>query len=137
MNIHFNEYTEEYIDRLPALTLAHIGDAVYELLARVYALGGTSVRVGDVDHYKQRLVQAESQARAARAVFPCLTEKEQGIFRRARNAKPGNVPHHSSPGEYGLATALESLLGYLYLTEDEQRLACVWSMITAALEEEE
>jgi ribonuclease-3 family protein len=74
------------------------------------------------------LVCASAQARAARAVLDSLTEREQEIFRRARNTKSHRVPHGATAADYALATALEALFGSLYLDGEGERVTEVFNM---------
>ena len=69
-----------------------------------------------------RLVCAESQARRAERILPLLTEEEAAVFRRGRNAQVHTVPNHASRAQYGEATALEALLGWLYLSGQRDRV---------------
>lgn len=105
---------------LPALVLAYIGDAVYELLVRTAALGGG----GPVDRLHNRVVEwvsAAGQERVWQAIEKELTPEEAAVARRGRNAK-GSVPKGATPSAYRAGTSLEALVGYLYLTGDAERL---------------
>ncbi len=106
---------------LSPLTLAFVGDAVYGLLVR-QKLAGLDLSPSRLHPASVRLVRAEAQARAAEALFPRLTEEEQGIFKRGRNAHTGGVPKNATVGEYHAATGLEALFGYLYLAGRDDRL---------------
>lgn len=106
---------------LSPLTLAFVGDAVYGLLVR-QKLAGLDLSPSRLHPASVRLVRAEAQARAAEALFPRLTEEEQGIFKRGRNAHTGGVPKNATVGEYHAATGLEALFGYLYLAGRDHRL---------------
>ena len=107
------------VERLSPASLAYIGDAVYELYIRTYYL----LPPKRLSTYHQQIVnqvRAESQAKQLRSLVPYLTELELEIVRRGRNAT-GKIPHRLSPEIYQQATALEALIGYLYL-RDPQRL---------------
>ena len=69
-----------------------------------------------------RLVCAESQAQKAKKILPELTEEELAVFKRGRNAQVHSVPAHASRAQYSEATALESLLGWLYLKGRKERI---------------
>ena len=69
-----------------------------------------------------RLVCAESQAKKAEKILPELTEEEMAVFKRGRNAQVHSVPAHASRAQYSEATALESLLGWLYLKGRKERI---------------
>lgn len=129
--------THKYVDEnalkeYSAVVLAYIGDAVFELLVRTHLVAAGNRRVKDIHHDTVELVRAQSQARVIRHLFDQLTEEEQAIVRRGRNAK-STAPRHADPGDYQMSTGFEALLGYLYLKGDDQRLldlvnrSLVWS----------
>ena len=110
------------IDAISNLGLAHMGDAVYEILCRSYlcATGGQTVKrlhKGAVD-----LVKAPTQAKFAEKILPHLTEEEQGYYRRGKNAHTHAAPKSATPKEYAMATGLETLFGALYLAGKTDRL---------------
>ena len=107
---------------ISSIGLAHMGDAVFELLVRSWlcAHGGATGR--GMHRAAVRLVCAESQAEKAERIKPLLTEDEKAVFRRGRNAQVHTVPHHASRAQYGEATALEALLGWLYLQGELERI---------------
>lgn len=108
--------------QLPALQLAYIGDAVYEVAVREHLLGLGQTRIDQLHRTTVHWVKAESQAAAAHLLLPELSEAESAIFYRGRNVKPARIPKHASVGEYCYSTALEALIGYLYLTGQTERL---------------
>ena len=107
---------------ISSIGLAHMGDAVFELLARAWlcAHGGATGR--GMHRSAVALVCAESQAEKAERILTLLTEEERAVFRRGRNAQVHTVPHHASRAQYGEATALEALLGWLYLQGRTERI---------------
>ena len=108
------------IQQLSPVALAYLGDAVYELYIRSRYL----LPPKRVESYHRQVVsqvRAESQAQHLRSLEPHLTETELVILRRGRNAASGG-PKRVSPDIYQQATSLETLMGYLYLT-DPQRLS--------------
>lgn len=118
----FPRMSREEASMLSPLQLAFVGDSVHALLARA-SLIGKNLPVRDMHRAANEAVSAVSQSREAQKVLPLLTEEEAAILRRGRNAHP----HHSAPksasvGEYAGATGLEALLGYLFLTGQEERL---------------
>ena len=122
------ELSRGSILEISSIGLAHMGDAVFELLVRAWlcAHGGATGR--GMHRSAVRLVCAESQAEKAEKILPLLTEEERAVFRRGRNAQVHPVPHHASRAQYGEATALEALLGWLYLqgkTERINQLFCI------------
>ena len=119
--------TPEQISGLSNLALAHLGDGVYELMVRSYlCLHGKSTNKG-LHRATVALVSAPAQAQLARKITEELTEEEQAVFRRGRNASPHTIPQHASREDYQTATALEALFGYLYLKGNTQRLATLFS----------
>lgn len=104
-----------------AVVLAYIGDAVFELLVRTHLVAAGNRRVKDIHHDTVEMVRAQSQARVIRQLLSELSEEEQDIVKRGRNAK-STGPRHADPGDYKMSTGFEALLGYLYLKGDEERL---------------
>lgn len=104
-----------------AVVLAYIGDAVFEVLVRTHLVAAGNRRVKDIHHDTVEMVRAQSQARVIRQLFSELSEEEQDIVKRGRNAK-STGPRHADPGDYKMSTGFEALLGYLYLKGDEERL---------------
>lgn len=105
---------------LSPLVLAYVGDAVYELFIRT-KLVAYPAKVQKLHRMAVRYVQASSQAKVIHAWEPDLTEEEKDVVRRGRNAKNG-VPRHGDVIEYRYSTGLEALVGYLYLTGQNERL---------------
>jgi len=112
---------ENALKEYSAVVLAYIGDAVFELLVRTHLVAAGNRRVKDIHHDTVELVRAQSQARAMRLLYDQLSEQEQDIVRRGRNAKSIS-PRHANPADYQMSTGFEVLLGYLYLKGDDQRL---------------
>lgn len=112
-----------------SLSLAHVGDAVFELLVRTYLI---NKGIGDVFELHKKtvsLVNAGAQAKMAKTLIPNLTEEEQSIFKRGKNAKVNTLPKNSSPADYHMATALETLFGYLWLKNRKSRIQDLFNMI--------
>lgn len=107
---------------LPPLTLAYVGDAVYELYVRQHLLVSGKIRVKGLHEAAVSYVRAGAQAAVLREFLPNLTEVEQEVVRRGRNAK-GQNPRRCDPAEYAMATAFEALMGYLHLAGQQERLA--------------
>ena len=103
-----------------SLELAYLGDTVYDLYVRrrLVINGG---RMKDLHRAAVSQVRASAQSEALSRVEEMLTEEEQGVVRRARNAKQ-TPPKNADPGDYHRATAFEALLGYLYLLDRQERL---------------
>ena len=103
-----------------SLELAYLGDTVYDLYVR-RRLVVTGGRMKDLHRAAVSQVRASAQSEALTRIESILTEEEQGVVRRARNAKQ-SVPKSATPGEYHRATAFEALLGFLYLLGRYERL---------------
>jgi ribonuclease-3 family protein len=112
---------ENLLREYSPVVLAYIGDAVFELMVRTHMVCAGNNKIHNLHLSTVELVQAKSQACIVRYIFPLLTEKEQDIVKRGRNAK-GTVPKNADPAEYSLSTGFEALLGYLYLQGNEERL---------------
>ena len=118
---------------LSPLTLAFVGDAVYGLLVRE-RLAELDLAAGRLHPTSVLLVKAGAQARAAQALFPLLTEEEQGVYKRGRNAHTGNLPKNATNQEYHAATGLEALFGFLYLAGRDMRLRELFQKIWILLD---
>ena len=110
------------INTISNLGLAHLGDAVYELMVRSWlCLHGKATAKG-LHRAAVHYVAAPSQARRAEKILPLLTQEEQDVYRRGRNASPHSIPQNASREEYQAATAVEALFGWLYLRGCNDRL---------------
>lgn len=119
---------------LPPLTLAYVGDGVYEVYVRNRLMELGHVRVGDLHKQAVKYVRAKAQAGALAELMPTLSEVEQDVVRRGRNAKGHAAPKGSDPVEYAAATSFETLVGYLYLAGREERMAEVLAAAIRYLE---
>ncbi|MDT3699885.1 MAG: ribonuclease III domain-containing protein [Thermincola sp.] len=106
----------------PALVLAYLGDAVYELEVRKYLISCGYTKVDKLHKLAVSFVNASTQARILHAISGSLCEAEEGVIRRGRNAKSGSVPKNISMSDYRHGTAFESLIGYLYLSGQQDRI---------------
>lgn len=119
--------------QLPALILAYIGDAVFSLHVRSTMLSVEANRVQVLHTMLARMASASLQALALHELEKFgLSEQEQMAVRRGRNAK-GRVPRNVSLAEYRASTGLESLLGYLYLSGQQERLQQVLEKIVGCM----
>ncbi|MDO4287353.1 MAG: ribonuclease III domain-containing protein [Eubacteriales bacterium] len=118
-----------------SLALAHMGDSVYELMTRGHLIRSGLVTSRNLHRKTIHLVCAGAQAAGAQAILPLLTEEEQTVFRHGRNAKPKSIPKSSTPGEYALATAVESLFGWLYMKGEYDRLNALFTVLLPAAQE--
>ena len=118
---HLN-VTQETINTISNLGLAHLGDGVYELMVRSWlCLHGKATAKG-LHRAAVHYVAAPSQAQRAEKILPLLTQEEQDVYRRGRNASPHSIPQNASREEYQAATAVEALFGWLYLQGRNDRL---------------
>ena len=124
-------------DAVNGLTLAYVGDAVYELMARSYILSCCGGSVRDLHKKTVAFSNAAFQAYAAEKLLPELTEAETGAYKRGRNAHPGHVPKNKTQAQYHAATGLEALFGWLYLQKDEARLNALFRITVSCSEEYE
>ena len=104
------------------LTLAFLGDAVYELVIRTVIVEQGSRPPKELHLASNRLVKAETQSRMAEALQEELTEEERAVYRRGRNAHPATTAKHATTGDYRRATGWEALMGYLYLSGRQERM---------------
>lgn len=112
---------EEAAARSP-LTLAFLGDSAYELLIRSRLVARENGRPKDLSREKSAYVKASAQSRMMEAIAPCLTDEEEQVYRRGRNAKAYSVAKNASVGDYRRATGFEALMGYLYLSGQTGRM---------------
>ena len=119
--------------QLGALELAYIGDSVYECCVRGQLLLAGGGRMKALHRAAVSRVRASYQAEALTRIAPLLTDEEEGVCRRARNAQSGSMPKHADPADYHAATAFEALIGYLYISGRDERLK---TLVEAALNPE-
>lgn len=113
----------EELKQLNTTALAYMGDAVYEQFIREYILTKGGTDVNKLHRISTMYVSAPAQAKIIKSLFDDLTEEEQKLVKRARNRKYHTKAKNADPVTYKWATALEALIGYLYLSGDKQRLA--------------
>lgn len=123
MEYYFDpQMTDDQLRSISSIGLAHMGDAVFEILVRTWLCEHGKATGKGLHQATIRLVCAESQAEKAEHILPLLTEEELAVFKRGRNAQVKTVPGHASRAQYGEATALEALLGWLYLKGRKERV---------------
>ena len=105
------------------LALAYLGDAVYELAIRTFVMNHGNTQVNKMHKKTAGLVKAEAQANFYKVLEEELTEEEKAVYRRGRNAKSVTMAKHATMKDYRMATGFEALMGYLYLTEQMERMA--------------
>lgn len=103
------------------LTLAFIGDSVYEIIVRTMVVSKGNKSVNALAKDKNRLVNAKTQSRIAEILSDEFSEEEADIYRRGKNAKTANHSKSAAYSEYHRATGLEAVFGYLYLTGNLDR----------------
>ncbi len=116
-------------DEISPLTLAFVGDGVYDLLVREYLVRQANRSVGELNKIKVSLVNCKSQAEFAKEILPKLSDRELSVYKRGRNAAPKCTPKNGSVADYHSATGLEALFGYLYLNNQRQRAYDIFEMI--------
>ena len=125
--------THAELNALSVLSLAHVGDAVYELLVRTRLAEGGKGRVVDLHRAAVSIVRAPAQAKAAAVILPLLTEEERAVYKRGRNSHVNSVPYAASKAEYHAATALEAVFGWLHLAGEGERVRELFAAIAEAL----
>ena len=110
------------INTYSPLVLAYIGDAVFDIIVRTVLVGRGNTRVDNLHRLASSLVNAGNQAEMIKKLLPVLSEEEEAVYRRGRNAKPHSTAKNSSHTQYREATGFESLIGWLYLRDDWDRL---------------
>ena len=104
------------------LTLAYIGDAIYELVIRTILVEKGNTQVNKLHQRASKLVKASAQSAIIEKLKPYFTDEEMGVFKRGRNAKSFTMAKNASMSDYRRATGFEALMGYLYLTEQWDRM---------------
>jgi ribonuclease III family protein len=110
--------------QLNSLALAYIGDAVYDLYVRHRLLSQGNVKPHQLHKQATRYVSAKAQASVILALLQqsMLTEEEQAVVRRGRNAKSATVPKNTDVQTYRYSTAFETLIGYHFLGNNQERM---------------
>lgn len=119
------------IKKMNTTNMAYMGDAVYEVYIRKLLLTRGMVRTDRINREAVKYVRASAQAEAIRKMFEELNAEEQDLVKRARNRKSASKPKNADPMEYKWATAFEALIGYLYMTDNIERME---EVITEAIE---
>ena len=107
------------------LTLAYIGDAMYEMIVRTILVERGNAPVNVLHKHASKLVKAEAQADSYHRIKELLTEEEMSVFRRGRNAKSYTSAKNATIGDYRVATGFEALFGYWYLTGQTERMLTI------------
>lgn len=122
-SVLFNKLSKEEARLLSPLVLAFIGDAAYEVFIRSYIIAQNSDLSAHKMHVKAiSYVKAHAQSEILNNIEQYLTEEEMVIYKRGRNAKSSSVPKNADVTEYRKATGLEALVGFLFITDQKDRL---------------
>ena len=117
------------------LTLAYLGDAVYEMVIRTICVKRANMQTQKLHRKVTGYVSAKAQAKMMDALIGELTEEEESIYRRGRNSKPYTKAKNASLEEYLKATGFEALVGYLYLQKEYERMNALIAHGIEALQE--
>ena len=116
------EMQEVNIDSYSPLTLAYIGDCVYDLIIKTLVISEGNKQVKKLHQETSKIVQASAQSEMMRVIQEVLTEEEHAVYRRGRNAKSVSPAKNQSLTDYRRATGFEALMGWLYLQDDWKRM---------------
>ena len=116
------------VNTMSPLTWAYVGDAVFELLIRTHLINKTRLKPHMLHIEAIKYVKADAQVEILRRIEKELSMEEMEIVRRGRNAQNHHVPKNATVEEYSYATAFEALIGYLYLTKQDERLKEILQM---------
>ena len=122
------------VDTLSPLTLAFTGDAVFSMYIREMLVCEANRPVGQLHKLSVNWVKAEAQSKGMHAILSLLTEKETEVFKRGRNAHTSHTPKNQSGCDYHYATGFETLVGYLYLKDETDRLNQLLNEVIKAIE---
>lgn len=104
------------------LTLAYIGDGIYDLIIRTMIVGRGNTKASQLHNHTSHLVKAHSQSVMMEYLMPELTEEEVAVYKRGRNAKSPTMAKNATMSDYRRATGFEALMGYLYLSDRFERI---------------
>ena len=122
---------------LPGATLAYMGDAALEVLVRERLILEGQTASGKMNKLALSFVKATEQSRAVDRILPHLTEEEEAVYKRGRNAHGISAPKSAATGEYRRATGFEALFGWLYLMERGERMRTLFDLAFPKDEEQE
>lgn len=112
----------EEVRQMSPLTWAYVGDSVYEQYIRTYLINTTKLKPHELHIKAIKYVKAKAQADILQELEEILTEEEKDIVRRGRNTQTHHIAKNASVQDYMYSTAFEALIGYLYLTKQDERL---------------
>ena len=125
----YPQLPQKQVNQMNMLALAHVGDAVYELLVRSMLCSEKNATVMQLHRLTVKKVCAEAQAAAAEKLLPLFTEEELAVYKRGRNTKVNSAPYHAEIAQYHAATGLEALFGWLYLQGKSARIGELFAAI--------
>lgn len=117
--------------QLSPLVLAYIGDSIYDLVIKTWVIEQGNMQVNKLNKKTSSIVKAESQSAMIGVIEPMLSEHEEAVYKRGRNAKSYTSAKNASIGDYRRATGFEALMGYLYLSGQYERMM---ELVKAGLE---
>lgn len=120
--------TPQQLRSVSELALAHVGDAVFELLVRQELCCRGSAQIKDLHLQAVARVTAPAQAAFVEKILPALSEEEAAVYRRGRNVHTHQAPKSATPGQYARATGLETLFGWLWLTGRQERINALYEL---------
>ena len=116
------------VNLMPPLVWAYIGDSVYELFIRTQLVNKTKLNPHKLHIESIKYVKAQAQAEILMKIYDDLSEEEKNIVRRGRNAENHHLPKNANATDYMYATAFEALIGYLYLSKQDERVREILEM---------
>ena len=116
------------VNTMSPLTWAYVGDGVFELFIRTHLINATKLKPHKLHIEAIKYVKADAQAKILNEIKEKLTDEEKDIVRRGRNAENHHLPKNATVEEYSYSTAFEALIGYLYLTKQDERLKEILDM---------
>ena len=122
------EKSKEEVRMLSPLVWAYVGDAVYELYVRTHLINTSNAKPHKLHMESIKYVKAEAQAKILDKINEFLTEEEKEIVRRGRNTENHHVAKNANVADYAYSTGFEALIGYLYLTSQDERLEEILKM---------
>jgi len=131
------EIGEKEVNSLSPLVLAYIGDIVYEVYIRTMLVGRFNISAHKLHVKAINYVSATAQAEITRNIISRLTEEEQIVLKRGRNAKSSTIPKNASMIDYKYATGFESLIGFLYLKKNFIRLNQIIELSICSIDRKE
>ncbi len=126
-SLDLKSISEKELRRMSPIQLAYLGDVIYEFYIRNYALVVNKNKINEVNKFVVKFVRASAQAHAVMGLKEFLSEDEWGIVKWGRNQKTASSPKNASISEYKYATGFETLIGYLYLKNEKDRLEVIIS----------